>query len=50
MVRLAALGALLERPLLLAGVGLVALAVWAVVTFLAVRLAVMSASGALMRR
>jgi hypothetical protein len=38
-----ALTALLDRPLLLIGVGLFALVAWGVVTFAAVRLAIVSA-------
>jgi len=44
MSRLAALGSILDRPLLLVAIGLVALAAWGAVTFLAVRLAILSAS------
>src|SRR5579864_2158999 len=40
MSRLAGLGSILDRPWLLAGIGLLVLAGWGVVTFLAVRLAV----------
>jgi len=46
MSRLAALGSVLDRPLLLIAVGLLALAAWGVVTFLAVRLAIISAGRA----
>jgi hypothetical protein len=46
MSRLAALGSVLDRPLLLIGVGLLALAAWGVVTFLAVRFAIISAARA----
>ena len=46
MSRLAALGSVLDRPLLLAGIGLLALAAWGGVTFLAVRFAIISAARA----
>jgi hypothetical protein len=49
MMRLAALATLLDRPILLVGLALLALAVWGVVTFFAVRLALLSASSALRR-
>lgn len=44
MSRLANLGAILDRPGLLIMIGLVALAAWFGVTFLAVRLAIISAT------
>jgi hypothetical protein len=50
MTRLAALGTALERPILLLAVALLGLGVWGVVTFLAVRLAILSASGAMLTR
>ena len=46
MSQLAALGSILNRPLLLAGIGALALAAWGLVTFLAVRFAILSASRA----
>ena len=46
MSRLAALGSVLDRPLMLVVVGLLALAAWGLVTFLAVRFAIISATRA----
>jgi hypothetical protein len=46
MSRLAAIGAILDRPLLLLGIGVLALAAWGLVTFFAVRFAILSASRA----
>ena len=50
MARLAALTTLLDRPLLLVGGALLALAAWGVVTFAAVRLAIVSAHRATTNR
>jgi hypothetical protein len=50
MTRLAALGHLLDRPLLLVALLLLGLGLWGLVTFFAVRLAILSASGALAAR
>jgi hypothetical protein len=44
MARLAAVGGILQRPLLLLVIGVLALAAWGLVTFLAVRLAILSAA------
>jgi hypothetical protein len=49
MTRLAALAVLLDHPILLAGLVLLGLAVWGAVTFFAMRLALLSVSGALTR-
>jgi hypothetical protein len=49
MTRLAALAALLDHPVLLAGLVLLGLGAWGAVTFLAVRLALLSVSGVLTR-
>jgi hypothetical protein len=49
MTRLAALAVLLDRPILLAGFAVLGLAVWGGVTFLAVRLALLSAGRVLTR-
>jgi hypothetical protein len=46
MAQLAAVGSILNRPLLLLGIGAVALIAWGMVTFLAVRFAILSASRA----
>src|SRR5205085_1120950 len=46
MSQLAALGTILNRPLLLVGIGALALAAWGLVTFVAVRFAILSASRA----
>lgn len=46
MSQLAALGTIFNRPLLLAGIGALALAAWGLVTFVAVRFAILSASRA----
>ena len=46
MTRVAELGAIFDRPWLFAVVGLVALAAWGAVTFVAVKLAIVSASKA----
>jgi hypothetical protein len=44
MARLAALGSVLDRPMMLIMIGLLALAAWGLVTFFAVRLAIISAA------
>jgi len=49
MSRLAALGSVLNRPLLLLGLGALVLLAWGGVTFIAVKLAILSASRAQMR-
>ena len=50
MTRLSRLGALLDHPILLIALALVGLGLWAAVTFLAVRLAILSASRAALAR
>ena len=50
MTRLAALGAVLDRPILGIALVLLGLGLWGVVTFFAVRLAILSASRALPRQ
>ena len=49
MSRLAALGSILNRPLLLLGLGALVLLAWGGVTFVAVRLAILSALRAQIR-